>query len=161
MINQLVVPIGGMVALAAASICYAEPQLGQPAQPAPAPAAPTELSASSLAEPAGPHATPATGVNQAVAASNSSLNVAALPGPAPQEVAAVQSEEDKESIARALRSADKEMQPAGFGAACFDQMRAFFCPIVGRLPGFREMAAQMAILGGFSCPMGAPTATGS
>lgn len=161
MINQLVVPIGGMVALAAASIFYTEPQLDQPAQLAPTPAAPTESLASSQSTPAGTHTAPATGVSQAVTASNSSLDVAALPGPAPQKVAAVQTEDDKESIARALRSADKEMQPAGFGAACFDQMRAFFCPIVGRLPGFREMAAQMATLGGFSCPMGAPTATGS
>jgi hypothetical protein len=161
MINQLVIPIGGMVALAAASIYYAEPQPDQPAQLAQAPAAPTESSASSQAAPAGTHAAPAIKVSQAVAASNGALSIAALPDPAPQKVAAVQTAEEKETIASALRSADKEMQPAGFGAACFDQMRGFFCPIIGRLPGFREMAAQVATLGGFSCPMGAPPATGS
>ena len=99
MINQLVIPIGGMVALAAASIYYAEPQPDQPAQLAQAPAAPTESSASSQAAPAGTHAAPAIKVSQAVAASNGALSIAALPDPAPQKVAAVQTEEEKKTIA--------------------------------------------------------------
>ncbi|MDH3280503.1 MAG: hypothetical protein OEQ18_05170 [Gammaproteobacteria bacterium] len=57
-------------------------------------------------------------------------------------------------LAQELRAADQAMQPGGFGDACFDQIRAFFCPIVGQIPIARDMLGQVALIGGFSCPTG-------
>lgn len=150
--------------MAAASIYYGEPQPEEPSQSAATPAALTASPVTTLPTTTADSKQPALDVTEAAAAVSSSTTVSAvpaLPDAAPRKVAAAQNTEDNLARAAALRDADKEMQPAGFGAACFDQMRSFFCPIVGRIPVFREMAAQMATIGGFSCPLGSPPPKGT
>lgn len=162
MINKLVVPIGGMVALAAASIYYGEPQKAEVGRSATTPAVLTATPETPAPTTTLNNTVPALGVTEAAAAvSRATTGPVVLPQPATRKVAAAQNAEENDARAAALREADTEMQPAGFGAACFDQMRAFFCPIFGRIPVMREMAAQMATIGGFSCPLGSPPATGT
>ena len=72
----------------------------------------------------------------------------------PAHAALPQSPARKQALAQELRRADREMQPGGFGDLCFDQMRAFFCPIVNQIPVARDVVGQLALLGGFSCPTG-------
>jgi len=105
---------------------------------------------------------------QIVAEQSSMLPIAAAQAaPAPSSAAAPtkvalkvttpppsQSLQTKQKLAQNLRQADKEMKPGGFGDACFDQMRTFFCPILAQIPVARDMAGQMALIGGFSCPTG-------
>ncbi len=74
--------------------------------------------------------------------------------------AAAERERQQRAAAQALRRADAGAVAAGGPAeACFDQMRAVICPIVGGIPLMREMLGGFAMLGGFSCPMG-PSAAG-
>ncbi len=68
-----------------------------------------------------------------------------------QRVALVQSQQ--QDAANELQKADT---PADIGPAdiCLEQVKGIMCPIFGQMPFFRDMLGQMAVWGGFSCPMG-------
>ncbi len=59
--------------------------------------------------------------------------------------------------ARALRAADRAASRVqGPAEACLVQMKTVFCPIIGNMPFFRDVAGQVAMWGHFDCPTGTP-----
>ncbi len=155
MILRLVVPVAGVVAWSAANLLIphspADPDLIQQPEPA-------------ILQQTSPilHAQQPAAARAALSLPIIAAAQAAPVPAAPDEPAEIveQSEAQKEGLAQELRNADQALQPGGFGDACFEQMRAFFCPIFGQIPIAREMIGQMAVIGGFSCPTGKPTDQG-
>ena len=59
---------------------------------------------------------------------------------------------EQRQAASRLRAADAPA-PQGPAEACLDQFRTVMCPIMGQMPFFRDVAGQISMWGGFSCPI--------
>ncbi len=59
--------------------------------------------------------------------------------------------------AQELRRIDQAaLRPTSFGDACLRQVQLFFCPLISQIPFVRDAAGQMALWGGFDCPIAPP-----
>ncbi len=69
---------------------------------------------------------------------------------------ATTSPEEMLQRAQDLRDADRTATLSqGPADACLTQMKMVFCPIIGSMPFFRDIAGQVAMWGNFDCPTGA------
>ncbi len=144
---KLSIPALGVAAWTAATLVFSvdppsESRVAQPLiSPPSAPVSASEIAAQTPSVPAHDSGAPSA----ASRVSNPADSARAAP---------TQSQERKEALALELREADTAMYTPGPADVCFDQMRAFMCPMAAQIPFVREMVAQMAVLGGFSCPTG-------
>jgi hypothetical protein len=67
------------------------------------------------------------------------------------QVRSIPPAEQRQAASR-LRAADAPA-PQGPAEACLDQFRTVMCPIIGQMPFFRDVAGQISMWGGFSCPI--------
>ncbi|KAA3632009.1 MAG: hypothetical protein DWQ08_04100 [Proteobacteria bacterium] len=142
--------------------------------PKPPAATPTRILDSRVAQPAGITFRPTGGTVEnlfTVAAANDALETPpreamsgrpSTPKPDASPEASDKGSRDQlssqESIADELLEATRNASPElslGPFTACFDQMRAVACPIVGSIPVLKDIVGRLSLELGISCPTGA------
>ena len=120
--------------------------------------APKEIAATLVDSAAANTPTASTGAEPdpvVAAATGESAQSAPDSPPAPAAASEPNAASDQRSIAAnllaATEDADRSLQ-LGPIKACFDQMRAFACPIVGSVPVVKDIVGRISMELGISCP---------
>ncbi len=157
-VTMIAVTVGAGYGLS--TVIEGDPQPAQTAarvdrdqQPESASTAPKEIaatlvdSAAAKTPPASTGATP----EPVVAASTVTSASDSPPAPASEPNAASDQRSIAANLLAATEDADRSLQ-LGPLTACFDQMRAFACPIVGSVPVVKDIVGRISMELGISCP---------